>query len=621
MKYLAGCAAGLTLSGLLCGSVFAQTILETKGGAFEDLIVVDREALAVKISCDDEDLSDGYTWELTFDNKSKETDFAISFSETAINGVMCGTDEWGLSGWTVKAGQQQTAGLSWNSEDLGKSGIDEVSSVAFLLKAYDDKKLTETATGYVDDIFLIKIKENEEEASTEAADHEAETSEQETGPGEEETESLEEETETGTVVPYPVLDNDRFKMNILSFGEDEEGYPLWDMEAENNTDDLIRFTVGNTVLNGWGIEPFWAQTVMPHAKACFELSWWDLEAKPEDISPVKKASFDLYVWKEKIAWNTEWKLSDTFPVKIDLTEQEEDETEAEEDVLVLYEGGDAGIGVSDLSVDIGEEYGEVGLFLENTGSVPIKFQIDKARIDENKVKINWDLTLPASSRKNSTVYLDFQNIDEESEPEVLELHFTVWARKEKQLDKTFRINIKDRTLIVNEEEQTEDLEGDLTEDASGQDSSGGEETGSSGDETTAGQEMSEEPHYNDQYEDEKTIRNLKNGLRAAGYETDSEPKPTGKLREQIADYRSRNKIGEGSDIDDELLFSLGVADSETYRQVQEALNAAGFDCGAADGLAGKKTRAAIENFRKTYRLASGDGIDEELLDLLEIHKK
>ena len=35
-------------------------------------------------------------------------------------------------------------------------------------------------------------------------------------------------------------------------------------------------------------------------------------------------------------------------------------------------------------------------------------------------------------------------------------------------------------------------------------------------------------------------------------------------------------------------------DRETVRQVQEALNKAGFDCGTPDGIAGKKTAGAVQ---------------------------
>ena len=125
----------------------------------------------------------------------------------------------------------------------------------------------------------------------------------------------------------------------------------------------------------------------------------------------------------------------------------------------------------------------------------------------------------------------------------------------------------------------------------------------------------------DQYTDTNTIRNLKAGLREAGYELDqANNEITQSLREAIADFRSKNGLPRSEAIDDELLFALHVADSETYKALQEALNKAGYNCGEPDGLYGRKTREAVESFRKAYRLENGTGIDEELLKALDIRK-
>ncbi len=52
------------------------------------------------------------------------------------------------------------------------------------------------------------------------------------------------------------------------------------------------------------------------------------------------------------------------------------------------------------------------------------------------------------------------------------------------------------------------------------------------------------------------------------------------------------------------------------RQVQEALNANGFDCGTPDGIAGSGTNGAIQNYRAENGL-DGEGIDQELIDSLD----
>lgn len=57
-------------------------------------------------------------------------------------------------------------------------------------------------------------------------------------------------------------------------------------------------------------------------------------------------------------------------------------------------------------------------------------------------------------------------------------------------------------------------------------------------------------------------------------------------------------------------------DADTIKKVQEALNAAGYDCGAPDGIAGSGTKAAIEKYQTDKSLRVTGTITEELLKSL-----
>ena len=56
--------------------------------------------------------------------------------------------------------------------------------------------------------------------------------------------------------------------------------------------------------------------------------------------------------------------------------------------------------------------------------------------------------------------------------------------------------------------------------------------------------------------------------------------------------------------------------TDTVRSVQEALNAAGYDCGDADGIAGAKTSAAISSFQAANGLTADGEISDQLLESL-----
>lgn len=64
--------------------------------------------------------------------------------------------------------------------------------------------------------------------------------------------------------------------------------------------------------------------------------------------------------------------------------------------------------------------------------------------------------------------------------------------------------------------------------------------------------------------------------------------------------------------------TAGPAASDQVKAVQQALNEAGYDCGKVDGLAGKKTEAAVKAYEKDKGLPVDGVIDDALLEMLGI---
>lgn len=63
-------------------------------------------------------------------------------------------------------------------------------------------------------------------------------------------------------------------------------------------------------------------------------------------------------------------------------------------------------------------------------------------------------------------------------------------------------------------------------------------------------------------------------------------------------------------------FAATYNDKDTVKKVQQALNDAGYNCGTPDGVAGKKTYAAISSYQKDKGLAQTHQIDDALLQAL-----
>lgn len=70
--------------------------------------------------------------------------------------------------------------------------------------------------------------------------------------------------------------------------------------------------------------------------------------------------------------------------------------------------------------------------------------------------------------------------------------------------------------------------------------------------------------------------------------------------------------------DETNVVTEAYTDSETIKNVQIALNNAGYDCGAADGIMGQKTKDAILKYQADNGLEKTGNIDGNLLDKLGI---
>lgn len=72
-------------------------------------------------------------------------------------------------------------------------------------------------------------------------------------------------------------------------------------------------------------------------------------------------------------------------------------------------------------------------------------------------------------------------------------------------------------------------------------------------------------------------------------------------------------VGEDYQISEKVVYT----DKETIKKVQSLLNQAGYDCGGADGVPGKKTNSAILQFEKDHGLQETTDITPELIGTLE----
>lgn len=65
-------------------------------------------------------------------------------------------------------------------------------------------------------------------------------------------------------------------------------------------------------------------------------------------------------------------------------------------------------------------------------------------------------------------------------------------------------------------------------------------------------------------------------------------------------------------------FATEYTDKDTIKLVQQALNDLNYNCGNPDGIAGKKTTSAIQEYQSKHGLSVTGIVDDELLESLDL---
>lgn len=109
----------------------------------------------------------------------------------------------------------------------------------------------------------------------------------------------------------------------------------------------------------------------------------------------------------------------------------------------------------------------------------------------------------------------------------------------------------------------------------------------------------------------------KSGLGSYHYHCDGNPAHL--HNDGICEYSSSAKAeSTATTTESTATTASGENSVETIKQVQQALNDKGYDCGIADGIMGEKTKNAIEKFQKDNELTIDGIIGKQVKDALGI---
>lgn len=137
-------------------------------------------------------------------------------------------------------------------------------------------------------------------------------------------------------------------------------------------------------------------------------------------------------------------------------------------------------------------------------------------------------------------------------------------------------------------------------------------------ETEIKQPETQAPPQIKKYGKENDVRNVQYMLSLRGYDVSHTGKMNRETKSAIKEYRKEKGLTDGDYIDDELLEALGIRNANTIKEIQTKLSDIGYSVGTPDGLIGRKTQDAIESYKADKDLGNGSEINDDVLKALGI---
>lgn len=233
---------------------------------FSEVTAVDNDECSIKITGIDPDNEWGYTLNVLLENKSSNKTYVYSIYNASINGVTCDP----FFATTVAAGKKSKEEISFVTDDLEANGLTEFTEIELTFNVYDDNDwdaedvVNETVTIYPY--------------------------------GEEKASKFVREPQSSDVV---LVDNEYATLISTGFEQDE----MWGYTANlflvNKTDKNLMFSADEVSVNGYMLDPLYAELVPPGKCAFGFMSWFEEEFEDNDITKVEEIEFLLTVYDDE----------------------------------------------------------------------------------------------------------------------------------------------------------------------------------------------------------------------------------------------------------------------------------------------------------------------------------
>lgn len=112
-----------------------------------------------------------------------------------------------------------------------------------------------------------------------------------------------------------LFDTDAATMKVVGYEYDDTwGFTL-KVFLENKTDKTLTFSVDEVSVNGYMIDPFWADEVAGGKKSNTEISWFEDDLKENGVETIEDIEMRVYVHDSE-DWSADYLVDDVFTVNI-----------------------------------------------------------------------------------------------------------------------------------------------------------------------------------------------------------------------------------------------------------------------------------------------------------------
>lgn len=244
----------------------------------KDETIADTDLCTFRIVEASEDSFWGFALKVYCENKSSDKSMMFSLRDVSVNGYMADT----IFAKEVAAGKKSNDDVSFY--DLEEIGVTVPEEITFTLCVYDNENWG--ADYFVEETHTIYP----------------------TG--------LNKDTVTipprkTTATEHTIIDNDKVSFIILEAGTDDIwGYTLY-CYLENKTDKALMFSWNDVSVNGFMIDPYWADEIAPGKKGYAKISFSDSAFEKNSITNVEDIEATLHIYD-----SSSWGSNDVFNDKI-----------------------------------------------------------------------------------------------------------------------------------------------------------------------------------------------------------------------------------------------------------------------------------------------------------------